>query len=165
EAAAVGQKHLASDRLVVVELARLRGRDIFVREHHDRALQRLGRVYVRDAIERDSPRRRVERRHSRQPKLALLSVAFQENALDLFQCVGVWIVGPKSQRALEPVGAGYAADAEHRCCNLIGIIAQPPSARPKSSFATRSSRTDAVSPCVSFTSTASGLFTSCCARN
>src|SRR5579862_818095 len=40
-----------------------------------------------------------------------------------------------------------------------------PITRPRSSLATRNSSTDAVSPWVSLTSTAVGLFTSCCARN
>ena len=40
-----------------------------------------------------------------------------------------------------------------------------PMTRPRSSFATLSSRIEAVSLCVSFTSTASGWFTSCLARN
>ena len=115
EAAAVGQKNLASDRFVIVELARLRGRDVLVREHHDRALERLGRIDVGDTFERDSPRRRVERRHRGDAKLARFAAALQEDALDLVERVGVGIVGAESQRALEPVGAGYAADAKHRC--------------------------------------------------
>src|SRR5262249_3262552 len=40
-----------------------------------------------------------------------------------------------------------------------------PMTRPMSSLATLSSRTDVVSACVSFTSTASGWFTSCLAKN
>src|SRR3984957_1892314 len=40
-----------------------------------------------------------------------------------------------------------------------------PITRPRSSFATRNSRIEAVSPWVSLTSTASGLLTNCCARN
>jgi hypothetical protein len=55
---------------------------------------------------------------------------------------------------------------------LIGIVriertVRPclPIKRPRSSFATRTSITDAQSPCVSFTSTASGLFTDGRTRN
>src|SRR5205807_4821957 len=49
----------------------------------------------------------------------------------------------------------------------IDLAVRPclPMTRPRSSLATRSSSTEAVSPCVSFTSTASGLFTNCRARN
>src|SRR5437764_369596 len=49
----------------------------------------------------------------------------------------------------------------------IDLAVRPcfPITRPRSSLATRSSSTDAVSPCVSFTSTASGLLTNCRARN
>src|SRR5208282_5539399 len=126
DAAAVGQKYFASDRLEIVELAGLGGRDILRREHHDRAFERLCRAYVGDTLERDSSRRRVQPRHSSQPKLACFSRAFQEHARDLFQSVGVGIVGPQSQRALEAVGAGYAADAEHRWCNLTRITVRAP---------------------------------------
>src|SRR5262249_13549070 len=49
----------------------------------------------------------------------------------------------------------------------IDLAVRPclPITRPKSSLATRSSSTEAVSPWVSLTSTASGLLTNCCARN
>src|ERR1035437_795053 len=75
------------------------------------------------------PMRLPSVRNTSQPKLARLSRALQEHARDLFQCVGVGIVGPKSDRALEAVGAGYAADAEHRCCNLTRVIAPTIAAR------------------------------------
>src|SRR5271156_2147911 len=70
EASAIGQKNFASDRFIIVELARLGGGDVLRREHHDRALERFGRVYVGDAVERDSIGGRVERSDSGHAELA-----------------------------------------------------------------------------------------------
>src|SRR5216683_7032303 len=44
-----------------------------------------------------------------------MPVSIEKNAFDVLDTVGVGIIEPQTERALERVGAGYAADTEHRC--------------------------------------------------